>query len=132
MLGGDFWGGFNDRSMMKPSHAHEDDRMRSARYAERDGGILVYNWVGQKGGVQLSGGMQAGDRGTAAQRIENTRRICMDLYATEPLYRKYHIEPYLKKKMDYYTTRMKSAPQIQKIRPFRHTKWSAYFQSSPD
>lgn len=132
LLGGDFWGGFNDASMMKTSHAHEDDRMRSARFAERDGGILVYNWVGQKGGVQLQGGMQAGDRGSLEQRIEKTREICMDLWENEPLYRKFHVEPYLKEKMDYYTTRMKSIPQISKIRPFVHWKWSSYFQGNPD
>ena len=132
LLGGDFWGGFNDASMMKTSHAHEDDRMRSARYAERDGGILVYNWLGQDGGVQMEGGMQAGDRGSREARIEKTRSICARLYEEEPLYKKFHIEPYLKEKMDYYTTRMKNIRQIQAIRPFTHWRWSEYFQENPD
>lgn len=131
-FGGDFWGGYIDPKMMKVNQAHEDDRLRGSRYYDRDGGVLIYSWLGQKGGRVLEGGMQQGDRGTAETRAEETKKLIFHLWNTEPLLRKYHREPEYRKKYNYWSVRMKSITQIQKIRPFTHLQWSNYFQQEPN
>jgi hypothetical protein len=47
-LAGNFFGVRNDRKMIPTKHSHSDDLVRSCRYLDRYGGVLVYWWAGFK------------------------------------------------------------------------------------
>jgi hypothetical protein len=47
-LAGNFFGVRNDRSMIPTKHSHSDDLVRSCRYLDTYGGVLVYWWAGFK------------------------------------------------------------------------------------
>tara|TARA_R100000329_G_scaffold144040_1_gene128487 strand:+ start:790 stop:1689 length:900 start_codon:yes stop_codon:yes gene_type:complete len=134
-MAGGFWGAYNS-SLIPTNTAHEDDRVRTARYIEKYGGCLVYNWIGSKGFERtVSGGMQSsGDRANEKARYMKTWGICKHLHRTDRLYHKYHTEPYYKKSTGYWTVRLKSITQMRKLRHFKHYKWSNYFQGpqNPD
>lgn len=131
LMCGGFWAAYNS-NLIPTRNAHEDDRVRTARYIEKYGGTLVYNWICSSGFERtVAGGMQSsGDRSSAKARYMQTYGICKHLHRTDRLYHKYHGEPYYKKSTGYWTVRQKSITSIKKIRPFRHRKWSNYFQDA--
>lgn len=133
IMWGSFWAAYNS-PLILTDFAHEDDRVRSAKYIEEFGGTLVYNWLWSKGGgLPIRGGMQSsGDRASLDQRAARTLEVCQHLLENDPLYRKYHTQPRFREKEATWSVRQKSITAVSKIRPFQHVTWSTFFQAQPD
>lgn len=120
---GGFFGGFNE-SILCTEQAHEEDRIRGARYIVRDGGTLIYNWLGAPAPL-LEGGM-------AQDRSGGTRELCEEAFRTEPAYAKICSDPFLHKSEGYWTVRFKNRTQLRKIIRLKEVRWSGFFQEDPD
>jgi hypothetical protein len=131
-LAGNFFGTYNEPEMITTKFAHGDDLVRTTRYLDRDGGILVYWWAGfdtrygkEEGGLQASG-----NRGK--DRLKHTGDISRTIYAAEPLVRAYANPPAQEKDNPFVSMKLKHLPQLRKIleeRGVSHPeyRWDTWF-----
>jgi hypothetical protein len=96
-MAGNFFGVRNDPAMITTEFSHGDDLVRSVRYLERYGGVLVYWWAGFDTRYgQEPGGMQAsGDRGAVAgaESLRRTADVSRREYEGDPLLQAYALPP---------------------------------------
>ncbi|AGS81007.1 hypothetical protein [Caulobacter phage Cr30] len=132
-LPGGSWGARNDPDFVKIYTAHLDDIVRTCRYIDKAGGIVIYHWGGFKTSTGMNpGGMQSsGDRG-GDDRNAFMMNVAEEVYAKDELVRKYCSEPKLVKHTGMTEVKLKSITSISKIRPFDRVSWKEYFQEHPD
>ena len=122
-LAGNFFCTRNDPDMITTTYSHGDDLVRSVRYLERYGGVLVYwaaGFVTHYG--KESGGMQtSGDRGTAAETLAKTGEVSWKEYTTDPLLQAYAYEPAQEKANPFVSMKMKALPSVRKAMQERGT-----------
>jgi hypothetical protein len=113
-LVGGFFGARNNPDMISTEHAHGDDIVRSVRYIDRYGGVLVFWWAGfhSRYGKE-PGGMQAsGDRGT--DTLAKTHAVSWSLYNSDPLLQAYAMPPAQEKSNQFVSMKLKKLPVIKK------------------
>ena len=119
MLAGNFFGTRNDPDMITTPdwQSHGDDSIRTCRFIDKYGGILLYWWAGFNTNYGTeAGGMQAsGDRGNAEDRLMKTSETSWKIYTEDPLVRRYCQEPVLQAKGTLWGLKLKTLPQIKKV-----------------
>ncbi len=115
-LAGNFFGTRNDPAMITTEYSHGDDLVRSVRYLERYGGVLVYWWAGfvthygkEAGGLQASG-----NRGSAAETLRKTGEVSWAEYNGDPLLQAYAQPPAQEKGNPFISMKMKALPGVRK------------------
>ena len=138
MLAGNFFGARNDPPMITTKLSHNDDAVRSVRYFEHYGGVLVYWWGGFETHYgQEEGGLQAsGDRGTKAETLQKTKAASNEIYDSDPLIQAYAKPPQQEKTNPFVTIKFKTLPQIRKVQkergaPVRHARWFKWWNTRP-
>jgi hypothetical protein len=132
-LADNFFGVRNDRKMIPTKHSHSDDLVRSCRYLDRYGGVLVYWWAGFKTHYAENEGGLAKNRGVnVSESLERTAKACWWEYNNSPLVRLYSNPPKQEKHNPFWSLNMKSLVQIRKIldeRGIRHPEmnWNKWF-----
>lgn len=113
-LAGNFFGARNDPAMICTEYAHCDDLVRSVRYIDRYGGVLVFWWAGfQTRYGKEPGGLQASDdRGT--DTLAKTHAISWKLYNSDPLLQAYAMPPAQETYNPFVSLKLKKLPAIQK------------------
>jgi hypothetical protein len=139
-LAGNFFGTRNDPAMITTEYSHGDDLVRSVRYLEKYGGMLVYWWAGfvtrygkEEGGLQASGNRGTG--GAAAARAETLRKtgeISWAEYRGDPLLQAYAMPPAQELHNPFVSMKMKTLPAVRKAMRERGTirdgiSWEGYF-----
>lgn len=132
-LPGSFWGAYNDADFVKIYTAHLDDIIRTCRYIDRFGGVVVFHWGGFVTRTGLnSGGMQSsGDRGDSSTRDDTLKTITERVYDSDPFIRKYCSTPKIAH-TGMWEVKLKSVTSIRKLRPYVSRSWSQYFQKHED
>jgi hypothetical protein len=122
-LAGNFFGVRNDPKMITTEYSHGDDLVRSVRYLERYGGVLVYwaaGFVTHYG--KEAGGMQAsGNRGSAAETLRKTAEVSWAEYNGDPLLQAYAQPPAQEKGNPFVSMKMKTLPAVRKAMRSRGT-----------
>jgi hypothetical protein len=125
-LAGNFFGTRNDPAMITTEYSHGDDLVRSVRFLERYGGVLVYWWAGfatrygkEEGGLQASGdrsgaGAGAGAGAAAANTLRRTGEISWAEYHGDPLLQAYAYPPTQEKGNPFVSMKMKALPAVRK------------------
>lgn len=121
-LAGNFFGTRNDPDMITTEYSHGDDLVRSVRYLERYGGVLVYWWAGfvtrygkEEGGLQASGNRAAGGAGAeAANTLRRTAEVSWAEYRGDPLLQAYAMPPAQEKGNPFVSMKMKALPAVRK------------------
>jgi hypothetical protein len=138
MLAGNFFGARNDPEIITTKLSHNDDAVRSVRYFENYGGILVYWWAGFVTAYgQEEGGLQAsGSRGMASETLRKTKEASNQIYAEDTLIQAYALPPKPEKKNPFVTIKFKTLPQIRKAQrerktPVRSAKWFSWWHKKP-
>jgi hypothetical protein len=133
-LPGSFWGAYNDSKFVKIYTAHLDDIIRTCRYIEEYGGVVVYHWGGFKTATGTNpGGMQSsGDRGDEKHRMFTMAGIAENVYENDSVVRRYCTGPQLVKHTGMTEVKLKSITSIRKLRPYVSRSWSSYFQEHED
>ena len=133
IVGGNFFGVRNDRSMIPTKIAHADNVLRSRRYFDRYGGTLVYWHAGfathygkEEGGLQASG-----DRGDIQSRLHITKEVSQKLYESEKLLQAYANPPIYIENAGLFSLKLKTLPQIRKAMvergvPEGHAMWDGF------
>jgi hypothetical protein len=134
-LAGNFFGTRNDPAMITTEYSHGDDLVRSVRYLEKYGGVLVYWWGGfatrygkEEGGLQASG-----DRGAkATNTLKRTGEVSWAEYRDDPLLQAYAMPPAQEKDNPFVSMKMKALPAVRKAMRERGTlrdgiAWRGYF-----
>jgi len=139
MLAGNFFGARNDPPMITTELSHNDDAVRSVRYFEKYGGVLVYWWGGFETHYgQEEGGLQAsGSRGERAEALAKTKKVSEHIWAIDPLIQAYAKEPKQEKTNPFVTIKFKTLPQIRKAQtergaPVRSARWLHWWHQLPD
>jgi hypothetical protein len=143
-LAGNFFGTRNDPAMITTEYSHGDDLVRSVRFLERYGGVLVYWWAGfvtrygkEEGGLQASGNRGAGGAAVseAVARRETLRRtgeVSWAEYSSDPLMQAYVYPPEQEKGNPFISMKMKTLPAVRKAMRERGTlrdgiAWEGWF-----
>jgi hypothetical protein len=133
-LAGNFFGTRNDPDMITTEYSHGDDLVRSVRFLEKYGGVLVYWWGGfathygkEAGGLQASG-----DRGAAADTLRKTGEVSWKEYNGDPLLQAYAQPPVQEKGNPFVSMKMKALPGVRKAMRERGTlrdglAWPTWF-----
>ena len=115
-LAGNFFCTRNDPDMITTTYSHGDDLVRSVRYLERYGGVLVYWAAGfvthygtEPGGMQASG-----DRGTPSESLAKTEEISWLSYKACPLLQAYASKPAQDRTNLFVSMKMKTLPAVRK------------------
>jgi hypothetical protein len=108
-LVGGFFATRNDPALIITDTSHCDDLIRSVRYIERYGGVLVYSgaYFRTKYGTEPGGMQQSGDRA-------NTAQIVQALYDSDPVIRAYAVPPFKEKQTGYTSIKLKKLPALKK------------------
>jgi hypothetical protein len=134
-LAGNFFGTRNDPAMITTEYSHGDDLVRSVRYLERYGGVLVYWWAGfvtrygkEEGGLQASGNRAESNANT----LRRTGEVSWIEYRGDPLLQAYAMPPAQERDNPFVSMRMKALPAVRKAMRERGTlrdgiKWEGYF-----
>jgi hypothetical protein len=138
-LAGNFFGVRNDPAMITTEYSHGDDLVRSVRYLERYGGVLVYWWAGfvTRYGKEAGGLQASGNRGSAAETLARTSDISWREYRGDPLLQAYAQEPQQEKGNPFVSMKMKTLPAVRRAlmergRPMRAAAWSRWWSIVPD
>jgi hypothetical protein len=139
-LAGNFFGTRNDPDMITTEYSHGDDLVRSVRYLEKYGGVLVYWWAGfatrygkEEGGLQASGDRGAGGAAAeAANTLKRTGNISWAEYRGDPLLQAYAYPPAQELYNPFVSMKMKALPAVRKAMRERGTlrdgiKWEGWF-----
>lgn len=147
-LAGNFFGTRNDPAMITTEYSHGDDLVRSVRFLEKYGGVLVYWWAGfatrygkEEGGLQASGnrgsvGAAVSEAGTrraaAAETLRKTGEISWAEYRGDPLLQAYAMPPAQERDNPFVSMKMKTLPAVRKAMRERGTlrdgiKWEGFF-----
>jgi hypothetical protein len=137
-LAGNFFGVRNDPAMITTEFSHGDDLVRSVRYLERYGGVLVYWHAGfvtrygkEEGGLQASG-----NRGSAADTLRKTAEVSWAEYNGDPLLQAYANPPKQESGNPFVSMKMKALPSVRKamiergITP-KEISWPTWFGLRP-
>jgi hypothetical protein len=130
LVGGNFFGCRNDRSLIPVHVGHADDVLRSSRFFERYGGTLVYWYAGfgTHYGKEAGGMQSSGDRGDAASRLQLTKEISQKLYDSEELLQAYATPPQCIENANLWSLKLKNVTQIRKAMKARgvELRWAAW------
>lgn len=133
-LAGNFFGTRNDPALITTEYSHGDDLVRSVRFLEKYGGVLVYwpaGFVTHYG--KEAGGLQAsGNRGSAAETLKKTAEVSWAEYSGDPLLQAYAMPPKQEKGNPFVSMKMKSLPGVRKAMKERGTYrgglvWRSWF-----
>jgi len=136
-LAGNFFCTRNRPEMITTEFSHGDDLVRSVRYLEKYGGVLVYWWGGfvthygkEEGGLQASG-----NRG--ADTLRKTAEVSWKEYSGDPLLQAYAQPPAQEKGNPFVSMKMKTLPAVRKAMRERHTLrnglvWKGWFGKRPE
>lgn len=108
-LAGCFFAARNEPSLIVTDTSHCDDLVRSVRYIDRYGGVLVYSgaYFRTKYATQSGGLQQSGDRA-------NTAQVVQALYDADPAIRAYAAPPFKEKQTGYTSLKLKKLPALMK------------------
>jgi hypothetical protein len=135
-LAGNFFCTRNDPAMITTEYSHGDDLVRSVRFLEKYGGMLVYWWAGfvtrygkEEGGLQASG-----NRGSAGaeETLRKTGEISWAEYRGDPLMQAYAMPPAQELYNPFVSMKMKTLPAVRKAMRERGTlrdgiAWEGWF-----
>jgi hypothetical protein len=114
--------------------------VRSVRFLEQYGGVLVYWWAGfatrygkEEGGLQASGDRAAAGAGAkTANTLRHTEEISWKEYRGDPLLQAYAMPPAQEKGNPFVSMKMKALPAVRKAMRERGTlrdgiAWPGWF-----
>jgi hypothetical protein len=131
-LAGNFFGTRNDPDMITTEYSHGDDLVRSVRFLEKYGGVLVYWGAGfvtrygkEEGGLQASG-----NRGS--DTLRKTAEVSWAEYNSDPLLQAYANPPKQESGNPFVSMKMKALPSLRKAMesrgiPIKEVKWPGWF-----
>lgn len=115
-LAGNFFCTRNDPDMITTEFSHGDDLVRSVKFLERYGGVLVYWGAGfvTRYGKEAGGMQSSGNRGSAAETLRKTSEVSWAEYRRDPLLQAYAQPPAQEKGNPFVSMKMKSLPAVRK------------------
>jgi hypothetical protein len=115
-LAGNFFGARNEPEMITTEYSHGDDLVRSVRYLEKYGGVLVYWRAGfvTHYGKEIGGLQASGNRGSAEETLKKTHEVSWAEYNSDPLLQAYAYPPIQEKGNPFVSMKMKALPAVRK------------------